>query len=318
VICVTGLSSSGKPTFIKRLTVQLLVNGVRAIGLSLDDYYQDRELTVRDAEGDYDYEAVEALELNLLKRDLGRIFAGETVKTARYDFPTGKSVPGGGPEITLRGSDVLVLEGIHGLNPRLIGDLLERENIFRIFLQPMTSLPFDRMNRVNVSDVRLIRRIVRDRHTRGAPAAANILRWPKVRAGERAHIFPFLAQADVLFDSSLVYELGVIKVFADRYLLEVPHDHPAFVTAHRLRQLLAALFVFDVFELLEVEWRVGPSKQGACLGVITLGVELENVGDSHGKRRVDVDRHTRNFASLTKLFSTCRSALARVRGQTRG
>jgi uridine kinase len=237
-ICVAGPSSSGKTTFIKRLTVQLLVSGIRPIGLSLDDYYVDRERTARDAQGEYDYEALEALDLDLLARDLRRIFAGETVRTSRYDFVTGKSTPGGGEEITLRGTDVLMIEGIHGLNPRLLGDLLERDRIFRIFLQPMTSLPFDRMNRVNVSDVRLIRRIVRDRHTRGTKAAANIMRWPAVRAGEKAHIFPFLAQADAIFDSSLVYEPSVIKVFADRYLLEVMQDHPAFVTAYRLRQLI--------------------------------------------------------------------------------
>lgn len=238
VICVAGPSSSGKTTFIKRLDVQLLVNGLRPVGLSLDDYYVDREKTVRDAKGEYDFEALEALDLAMLERDLSRIFAGETVKTARYDFVTGRSIPGGGKEITLRGSDVLVIEGIHGLNPRLLGNQLERDRIFRVFIQPMTGLPFDRMNRVNVSDVRLIRRIVRDRHTRGSNAAANILRWPSVRAGEKKFIFPFLTQADAIFDSALVYELSVIKVFADRYLLEVPQEHPSFTTAYRLRQLV--------------------------------------------------------------------------------
>ncbi|MBK9261403.1 MAG: cyclic nucleotide-binding domain-containing protein [Polyangiaceae bacterium] len=237
-ICVAGPSSSGKTTFIKRLDVQLLVSGLRPVGLSLDDYYVDREKTRRDTNGDYDFEALEALDLDMLDRDLRRIFAGETVKTARYDFVTGKSIPGGGPEVALRGSDVLVIEGIHGLNPRLLDSILERERIFRVFIQPMTALPFDNMNRINVSDMRLLRRIVRDRHTRGYNAASNILRWPSVRAGEKNHIFPFLAQADAIFDSSLVYELSVIKVFADRYLLEVPQEHPSFATAYRLRQLI--------------------------------------------------------------------------------
>lgn len=237
-ICVAGPSSSGKTTFIKRLNVQLLVSGIRPVGLSLDDYYVDREKTIRDANGDYDFEALEALDLEMLNADLRRIFAGETVKTARYDFVTGKSIPQGGPEVTLRESDVLVIEGIHGLNPQLLDSILGRERIFRVFIQPMTALPFDRLTRVNVSDIRLLRRIVRDRHTRGYSAASNILRWPSVRAGEKKHIFPFLAQADAVFDSSLVYELSVIKVFADRYLLEVPQEHPSFVTAHRLRQLI--------------------------------------------------------------------------------
>ncbi|MRG94769.1 cyclic nucleotide-binding domain-containing protein [Polyangium spumosum] len=238
VICVAGPSSSGKTTFLSRLTVQLLVNGIHPVGLSLDDYYVDREKTVRDARGEYDYEALEAIDLGALRGHLARIFAGEAVKTARYDFLTGKSHPEGGREVTLRSSDVLLIEGIHGLNPRLLDGILPRDKVFRIFIQPMTALPFDRVNRINVSDVRLLRRIVRDRHGRGTNAAANIQRWPSVRAGERSNIFPFLAQADAIFDSSLVYELGVIKVFADRYLLEVPQEHPAFVTAYRLRQLI--------------------------------------------------------------------------------
>ena len=237
-ICVAGPSSAGKTTFIKRLDVQLLVNGFRPVGLSLDDYYVDREKTGRDAHGDYDFEALEALDLQMLDHDLRRIFAGETVKTARYDFVAGKSIPEGGKEVRLSPTDVLVIEGIHGLNPKLLDSILERQRIFRVFIQPMMAIPFDSLTRVNVSDIRLLRRIVRDRHTRGYNAASNILRWPSVRAGEKKHIFPYLAQADAVFDSSLVYELSVIKVFADRYLLEVPQVHPAFVTAHRLRQLI--------------------------------------------------------------------------------
>ena len=237
-ICVAGPSSAGKTTFIKRLNVQLLVSGLRPVGLSLDDYYIDRDKTKRDAQGEYDFEALEALDLALLDQHFQRIFRGETVTTARYDFVAGKSIPDGGKDVALGATDVLLIEGIHGLNPRLLDSILDRKRIFRVFIQPMTALPFDGLTRMNVSDMRLLRRIVRDRHTRGYNAAANILRWPSVRAGEKKHIFPHLAQADAIFDSSLVYELSVIKVFADRYLLEVPQDHPAFVTAHRLRQLI--------------------------------------------------------------------------------
>ncbi len=237
VICIAGPSSSGKTTFIKRLTVQLQVNGVHPVGLGLDDYYLDRERTAKDEKGEYDFEAFEALDVALLHDHLRRLVRGETVTTARYDFSQGRSLPQGGDTVTLGGSDVLMLEGIHGLNPRLLAGILERSAVFRIFIQPSTALPFDGLNRVNVSDLRLLRRIVRDRHQRAINASANILRWPAVRAGERAHIFPFLDQADALFDSTLVYEPSVIKVFADRYLLEVPQDHPAFVTAQRLRQL---------------------------------------------------------------------------------
>jgi uridine kinase len=133
---------------------------------------------------------------------------------------------------------MLLVEGIHGLNPAILEGVLDRSQAFRIFIQPSTALPFDRLSRVSVSDVRLLRRIVRDRHTRATDAAMNILRWPAVRAGEKKHIFPFLGHADAVFDSALAYEMSVIKVFADRYLLEVPPDHPASVTAHRLRQLM--------------------------------------------------------------------------------
>jgi uridine kinase len=238
IICVAGPSSSGKTTFIKRLTVQLQVDGIHPVGLSLDDYYLDRDKSPLDEKGERDFEAVEALDLPLLREHLRRIVAGEEVKTAHFDFASGLSHPNGGPVLALRPTDVLLLEGIHGLNPRLVEGVLPRTGVFRIFIQPTTALPFDAATRVNASDLRLLRRIVRDRHGRGTSPAANILRWPSVRAGERKHIFPFLDRADAIFDSALVYEPSVIKVFADRYLLEVPEDHPAFITAHRLRRLI--------------------------------------------------------------------------------
>lgn len=238
IICIAGPSSSGKSTFIKRLTVQLQVNGIHPVGISIDDYYLDRDKTIKDAQGNYDFEALEALDLKLFREHVERLLAGERVTTARYDFTIGKSLPQGGQAIRLKKSDMLLFEGIHGLNPALLSAVVDKEQIFRIFVQPSTSLPFDRLSRVNVSDVRLLRRIVRDRHSRATNASANIMRWPSVRLGERRHIFPYLDQADALFDSALVYEISVIKVFADRYLLEVPSDHAAFTTAHRLRQLI--------------------------------------------------------------------------------
>lgn len=238
VICIAGPSSSGKTTFIERLTVQLQVNGIHPVGLSLDNYYLDRERTPLDEKGERDYEAVEALDLPMLRDHLRRIVAGETVTTARFDFPSGKSLPAGGRAIALRPTDTLLLEGIHGLNPRILEGVLGRDDVFRIFIQPTTALPFDAASRVSATDLRLLRRIVRDRRQRGTNAADNIARFPSVRAGERKHIFPFLSEADAVFDSALVYEPSVIKVFADRYLLEVPEDHPSFVTAHRLRRLI--------------------------------------------------------------------------------
>ncbi len=188
VVAVAGPSSSGKSTFIRRLKVQLQVNGITPFELGLDDYYCNRDETPLDEDGEYDYESIFALQLALLEDHLSRITAGECVQTPRYDFVNGKSVLDGGHVIQLGDSDVLLLEGIHGLNPVMV-DSLEPDAAYRIFVCPLTQLPFDALSRVHVSDVRLLRRIVRDRHGRSAPAADTIMRWPSVRAGERVNIF---------------------------------------------------------------------------------------------------------------------------------
>jgi uridine kinase len=237
VVCIAGPSSTGKTTFIKRLTVQLQVNGLTPHNISLDDYYVDRDATPRDEKGELDFEALEALDLKQLDQDLSRLLVGETVRVPRFDFKAGKSLPGAGEALTLRDGEVLLLEGIHGLNPRLLGSA-PTSSVFRVFVCPVRTLPLDAMNRIHASDVRLLRRIVRDRHGRSTPAASSILRWPSVRAGERKHIFPHQKHADAVFDTSLVYELSVLKVYAERYLLEVPRDSPAYTTAHRLLELL--------------------------------------------------------------------------------
>jgi uridine kinase len=238
IISIAGPSSSGKSTFIKRLRVQLQIDGVNPVGVGLDDYYVDREATPKAGDGDWDFEALEALDLPLLQRHVERLLAGEAVRTAHYDFRSGKSRPEGGPTVQLRPGDVLMLEGIHGLNPRLLGTIPRTGELFRIFVHPATTLPFDRLTRVSATDLRLLRRIIRDRHHRGYGAAENILRWPSVQAGEREHIFPYQDEADAVFDAALIYEPAVLKVFAERYLLEVPQDHPAYPTAHRLRYLV--------------------------------------------------------------------------------
>lgn len=236
VICISGPSSSGKTTFLKRLSIQLQVNGLTPKCISLDNYYVDREKTVRDEHGDYDFEAFEALDIDLLRQQLHALVNGEEIRTARYNFNTGKNLPQGGSPMKLGPTDVLLLEGIHALNPQLPVD--QNDGVFRIFINPMTSLPLDRANRVGVSDLRLLRRIVRDRHQRSITATDNIMRWPSVRRGEVKHIFPYQELADAVFNTSLVYEMSVLKVYAERYLLEVPEDHPAHTTAFRLRRLI--------------------------------------------------------------------------------
>lgn len=236
VVCIAGPSSSGKTTFLKRLSIQLQVNGLNPKCISLDDYYVDREKTVRDENGEYDFEAFEALDVELMRQQLHDLIVGKTVKIARYDFQTGISHHHGGPEMNLGEHDILLLEGIHGLNPRMPFD--QSDGVFRIFINPMTSLQLDNASRVSASDIRLIRRIVRDRHTRAITAASNIMRWPSVRRGELKHIFPYQMQADAVFNTSLVYELSVLKVYAERYLLEVDEDDPAQTIAFRLRRLI--------------------------------------------------------------------------------
>jgi uridine kinase len=238
IISIAGPSSSGKTTFIKRMTVQLQIDGVNPVGIGLDSYYVDRERTPRDERGEWDFEALEALDLPLLQDHVRRLLQGEEVQTARYDFLTGRSHPEGGPRIRLRRGDVLMLEGIHGLNPKLLGALPRAGELFRVFIHPATTLPFDRLSRVSATDLRLLRRIIRDRHQRGYSAAENILRWPSVQAGERRHIFPYQEEADAVFDSALIYEPAVLKVYAERYLLEVAPEHAAFPTAMRLRHLI--------------------------------------------------------------------------------
>jgi len=238
VATIAGPSSSGKTTFIKRLEIQLEVNGILPVRLSLDDYYVDRERSPRDERGDYDFEALEAIDLELFDEHVRRLLAGERVKTPRYDFKAGRSIAGAGPEVSLGPTNLLLVEGLHALSPRILASCGSREQSFRAFVHPATGLPFDRLTSVLAEDVRLVRRIVRDRHQRGYAASQSIARWPSVRRGEERHVFTCMAHADVVFDSSLVYELAVLRVYAERYLLEIPENDPTYVTGYRLRQLI--------------------------------------------------------------------------------
>jgi len=238
VVAVAGPSSSGKTTFIKRLKVQLEVDGITPVHLSLDDYYVDRVRTPKDEGGEYDFEAASAIDAELFCSHATRLLAGERVRTARFDFKTGASLPDGGDELTLAANDVLLVEGLHALNPQIVGRVATNGETFRVFAHPATALPFDRLSAVLPEDVRLLRRIVRDRHQRGYVASESIRRWPSVRRGEERHVFTCIDQADVVFDTSLVYELAVLRVYAERYLLEIMEDDPTYATAYRLRQLI--------------------------------------------------------------------------------
>jgi uridine kinase len=242
VVCIAGPSSSGKTTFVKRLSIQLEVNGITPRTLSLDDYYVDREKTPLDEEGDLDFEALEAIDLPLFQPQLKELVAGREVLTPVYEFRAGQRKPESEWRPRRLGdNEVLLIEGIHALNPRLTETVGENQK-FRIFINALTQLCIDDHNRIRTSDSRLLRRIVRDRRYRNYSAETTILRWPKVRAGEEKHIFPFQERCDAMFNSALAYETAVLKNFAYRYLLEVPPGSPAQAKGYQLRRFLE-LFV---------------------------------------------------------------------------
>jgi uridine kinase len=242
LVLIAGPSSSGKTTFSKRLSIQLRVNGVRPVALSLDDYYVDRDRTPCGEDGKPDFEVIDALDLPLLNEHLGLLLKGEKVLTPRYDFGTGKRSPQSKwRPMQLGPTDILVVEGIHGLNERLTSSV-PHDQKFRIYVSALTQLAIDNHERIFTSDSRLLRRIVRDRLFRGYSAERTIEMWPSVRRGEQQHIFPFQEQADAIFNSALVYEHAVLKTYAKRFLLEVPTDSPSFTEADRLLRFLS-LFV---------------------------------------------------------------------------
>lgn len=237
-VCIAGPSSAGKTTFVMRLKVQLQVNGFEPVILNLDNYYRDRSECPRDAHGDYDFEALEALDVPLLHEHLAALHGGEAVRVPKFDFTHGVRAPEATwSEVQLGARRILLIEGIHGLNPELTRPL-PRQAIYRIFINALTQLVVDEHNRISTTDTRLIRRIVRDRRYRGTGACDTIARWPSVRRGEELHIYPFQDEADVVFNSALVYELSVLRTFAWRYLLEVPRHHPSRVQAYRLLKFL--------------------------------------------------------------------------------
>ncbi|MBT8495286.1 MAG: nucleoside kinase [Deltaproteobacteria bacterium] len=240
-VLVAGPSSSGKTTFVRRLSVQLRVNGITPVAIGLDDYYRDRTETPRDETGELDFEALEALDLPMIDRHIEALADGKTIEVPRFDFKIGGRAPEPGRKLQLEPNQVALVEGIHGLNPRLT-EAAPEGSCFRIYINALTQLVIDDHNRIFTADGRLLRRIVRDRRYRNTRADETIARWPSVRRGEERHIFRWDEEADATFNSTLFYETAVLKIFAWRYLLEVPHNHPSRSEAHRLLRFLE-LFV---------------------------------------------------------------------------
>ena len=236
IILISGPSSSGKTTFSKRLSVQLMANGIRPYPISLDDYFVDREKTPRDANGDYDYESLYALDLPFFNQQLQSLLDGEEVELPRFDFTTGKRNPSG-TRLKIDENMILILEGIHALNPELTAHL-PADSKFKVYVSALTTILLDNHNYIPTTDNRLLRRIVRDYKYRGYSAEETIARWPSVRAGEDKWIFPYQENADVMFNSALLFELAVIKDYAEPILRQVPNNRPEYTEAYRLRKFL--------------------------------------------------------------------------------
>ena len=235
-VMIAGPSSSGKTSFANRLSIQLIAKGRKPHPLSLDDYYVDRELCPKHPDGSFDFECLESIDVKLFNEDMNRLLKGEAVDMPSFNFKTGKREYRG-RKLTLGADDILVIEGIHGLNDRL-SELIPPEHKFKIYISALTQLNIDEHNPLSTTDERLIRRIVRDARTRGTNAMETIAMWPSVRKGERENIFPFQEQADVMFNSALVYELAVLKVYAEPLLFGIERDCPEYLEAKRLLKLL--------------------------------------------------------------------------------
>lgn len=236
VVLIAGPSSSGKTTFAKRLAIQLLAHGLRPFTLELDNYFVDRERTPRDEDGEYNFEALEAINLPLFNDQLLRLTRGETVCLPRFDFLTGKSISG--RPARLQENQLIILEGIHGLNPNLVPQLPDAM-IYRVYVSALTQLNIDGHNRVPTTDVRLLRRIVRDADYRGYSATDTLERWGSVRRGEKDNIFPYQENADAMFNSALVYELAALRPLAEPLLLQVEPNTPPHIEAKRLLSFLS-------------------------------------------------------------------------------
>ena len=243
MVLIAGPSSSGKTTTCKRLSIQLLCNGIHPVPISLDDYFVDREKTPLDAQGDYDYESLYALNLELFNKQLLQLFAGEEVELPRYNFQTGRSEMSG-KRMRMEPNDVLVVEGIHALNPELTAQVDEQLK-YRVYASALTTILLDEHNYIPTTDNRLLRRIVRDFKYRGCSARDTIRRWPSVRAGENKWIFPYQENADTMFNTAMIYELAAIKTQAEPLLEQVPENCDEYAEAYRLRKFLSYFNAID-------------------------------------------------------------------------
>ncbi len=247
LVLISGPSSSGKTTFAKRLGIQLRILGLKPVLISLDDYFVEREQTPRDEKGDYDYETIDALDLKTFNEHLKRLFAGESVEIPRYDFITGKRQWHESP-LKLDQRSMLIVEGIHGLNPKLTSEIAD-DYKFKVYISAFTSIAMDDISRIPTTDNRLIRRIVRDNETRGADALSTLKRWGSVRAGEDKYIFPYQENADVMFNSSLFYEIPVLRRYVEPLLYKVPNTEPEYGEARRLLKFLDNFLNIDPDEI---------------------------------------------------------------------
>ncbi len=236
LVLLAGPSSSGKTTTCKRLSIQLLTCGLKPLQISLDDYFVDREKTPIDANGEYDYESIYSLNIDLINQQFKALFAGEEIELPKYNFQTGKSEKSG-KRLRLGPNDIVVVEGIHALNPELTAKIPEAQK-FRVYVSALTTILLDEHNYIPTTDNRLLRRIIRDYKYRGVSARETIHRWPSVRAGEEQWIFPYQENADAMFNSAMLYELAVIKQQAEPLLEQVPENCEEYAEAHRLLKFM--------------------------------------------------------------------------------
>ena len=247
VILISGPSSSGKTTFSKRLAVQLMVNGIKPINLSLDNYFVNREDTPRDEKGEYDYESLDALDIATFTDNVQRLMQGEEVEIPKFSFETGQRYYDG-EKLKISRQNVIIVEGIHGLNPKLTR-LLPPESLFKIFVSALTSIAIDNHNIINPTDNRLIRRMVRDYKYRNYSALETLKRWESVLMGEQKHIVPYQEEADAMFNSALIYELGALKTQAEPLLREVTQQHPEHSKALRLLKFFSYILAVPSREI---------------------------------------------------------------------